>query len=175
MASIVTQKSFAGTQLKSPSTKYAIRWFLPVTLGYSFSSRTRPSLLITASSKTKTDLTKVGLNSVQDPVVKKNLMGYSDTMKDKNWTDPQGRKGKVSLFCYRISHSFCQGFGVYRFANKYGANVDGYSPIYSPDTWSASGSEYKLGKRGIVAWLGLLVILLAVGVNLVISTSQLGT
>lgn len=22
-----------------------------------------------------------------------------------------------------------QGYGVYRFANKYGANVDGYSPI----------------------------------------------
>lgn len=53
--------------------------------------------------------------------------------------------------------------------------MDGYSPIYSPDTWASSGSEYKLGKRGIVAWLGLLVILLAVGVNLVISTSQLGS
>lgn len=63
---------------------------------------------------------------------------------------------------------------MYKFADKYGANVDGYSPIYSPDTWSSSGSEYKLGKRGLVAWLGLLVILLAVGVNLVISTSQLG-
>ena len=24
-----------------------------------------------------------------------------------------------------------QGYGVYRFANKYGANVDGYSPIYT--------------------------------------------
>ena len=32
-----------------------------------------------------------------------------------------------------------QGYGVYRFANKYGANVDGYSPIYTPDTWSESG------------------------------------
>lgn len=31
--------------------------------------------------------------------------------------DPQGRKGK--------------GYGVYRFANKYGVNVDGYSPIYT--------------------------------------------
>ena len=32
-----------------------------------------------------------------------------------------------------------QGYGVYRFADKYGANVDGYSPIYTPDTWSESG------------------------------------
>eukprot|EP00210_Caulerpa_lentillifera_P001234 g1190.t1 len=145
MASIASQKSFARTQRTSLTTN----------------CRSRPSLLIVASSNKKTDLSKVGLNSVQDPVVKKNLMGYSDTMKDKNWTDPQGRKGK--------------GLGVYRFADKYGANVDGYSPIYSPDTWSASGSEYKLGTRGLVAWLGLLVILLAVGVNLVISTSQLGS
>ena len=28
-----------------------------------------------------------------------------------------------------------QGYGVYKFANKYGTNVDGYSPIYTPDTW----------------------------------------
>lgn len=36
-------------------------------------------------------------------------------------------------------HSNLQGYGVYRYANKYGANVDGYSPIYTPDTWSESG------------------------------------
>jgi len=35
-------------------------------------------------------------------------MGVSRKMKDKNWTDSQGRKGK--------------GYGVYRFADKYGAN-----------------------------------------------------
>ena len=31
----------------------------------------------------------------------------------QNWVDPQGRKGK--------------GLGVYRFEDKYGANVDGES------------------------------------------------
>jgi len=36
------------------------------------------------------------MNSVQDPVVKKNLMGVSESMKKKDWVDPQGRKGKVS-------------------------------------------------------------------------------
>lgn len=48
-----------------------------------------------------------------------------------------------------------QGYGVYRFANKYGANVDGYSPIYTPDTWSESGDSYKLGTKGLIAWAGL--------------------
>ena len=28
---------------------------------------------------------------------------------------------------------------MYRFASKYGANVDGYSPIYTPDTWAEGG------------------------------------
>lgn len=48
------------------------------------------------------------------------------------------------LHCFKVvinvNHSL-QGYGVYRFANKYGANVDGYSPIYTPDTWSESGEH----------------------------------
>lgn len=125
---------------------------------------------------------------------------------------------------------------MYKFANKYGANVDGYSPIYTPDTWSESGEHlrrgtlcvsgqeckfrtcryslaenqrmrasacmpvtqhllpvkawgslcfstltlslagdsYKLGTKGLIAWAGLIVVLLGVGINLVISTSALG-
>jgi len=80
-------------------------------------------------------------------------------MKDKNWVDSTGRKGK--------------GLGVYRFSDKYGTNVDGYSPIFSPDEWSESGAEYKLGVRGLLAWAGLVVVLLGVGLNLVIATSDL--
>ena len=75
-------------------------------------------------------------------------MGVSKSMEKKDWTDSQGRKGK--------------GYGVYRFANKYGANVDGYSPIYTPDTWSESGDTYKLGTKGLVAWAGLIAVLLGV-------------
>lgn len=45
-----------------------------------------------------------------------------------------------------------QGLGVFRFANKYGVNVDGYSPIYTPDTWSESGNTYSLGTKGLLAW-----------------------
>ena len=41
---------------------------------------------------------------------------------------------------------------MYKFENKYGANVDGYSPIYTPDQWSATGDTYKLGTKGLIAW-----------------------
>lgn len=64
--------------------------------------------------------------------------------------------------------------GVYQFEKKYGANVDGYSPIYTPDIWSESGEEYSLGTKGLLAWAGLIVVLLGVGINLILSTSQLG-
>ncbi len=45
-----------------------------------------------------------------------------------------------------------QGYGVYRFESKYGANVDGYSPIYTPDQWTDDGQVYKLGTKGLLAW-----------------------
>ncbi|MBF6271750.1 photosystem II protein PsbR, partial [Nocardia farcinica] len=35
-----------------------------------------------------------------------------------------------------------QGKGVYQYVDKYGANVDGYSPIYNADEWSPSGDVY---------------------------------
>ena len=45
-----------------------------------------------------------------------------------------------------------QGKGVYQFEDKYGANVDGYSPIISPDTWASNGDTYKLGTTGLLIW-----------------------
>lgn len=50
--------------------------------------------VVVASSK-KTDIKKQGLESIKNAVVKKNLMGVSDSMNKKGWTDPSGRKGKV--------------------------------------------------------------------------------
>merc|ERR1712157_326782 len=91
------------------------------------------------------------------------VMGGSNVAKGQKsigkpgWVDPQGRKGK--------------GYGVYRFANKYGTNIDGYSPIYSPDDWSDAGNTFSLGTKGLIAWAGLVVILLAVGGNLIVSSS----
>merc|ERR1711881_219278 len=101
-----------------------------------------------------------GVYSVKDETVRNNLMGVSPAMNKKGWIDSQGRKGK--------------GLGVYRYASKYGANVDGYSPIYSPDEWSETGNTFSLGTKGLLAWAGLLLVLLGVGINLVIATSQLG-
>mmetsp|Transcript_22594 Transcript_22594/g.62416 ORF Transcript_22594/g.62416 Transcript_22594/m.62416 type:complete len:145 (-) Transcript_22594:397-831(-) len=114
-----------------------------------------------ASGGEKIDIRTKGLNSIENDVVQQNLMGRSRYMKKKDWRDAQGRKGK--------------GYGVYRFEDKYGANVDGYSPIYTPDQWTSDGQIYKLGTKGLIAWAGLILVLLAVGVNLVVSTSQLSS
>jgi len=124
-------------------------------------ARPAKRMVVVASGGGKTDISKVGLNSIDNEVVKQNLMGRSRAMKQKGWVDSQGRKGK--------------GYGVYKFEDKYGANVDGYSPIYTPDLWSETGDTYKLGTKGLLAWAGLVLVLLAVGANLIISTSQLGS
>merc|ERR1711959_744057 len=114
----------------------------------------------TSSFKSSKKSLPRGLSSINNLVVRNNLMGVSRFMNKKVWVDAQGRQGK--------------GYGVYRFASKYGANVDGYSPIYSPDEWTETGNTFSLGTKGLLAWAGLLVVLLAVGVNAVISTSSLG-
>lgn len=33
--------------------------------------------------------------------------------------------------------------------------MDGYSPIYTPDSWSEGGSSYSLGTKGLLAWCAL--------------------
>merc|ERR1712070_450624 len=101
-----------------------------------------------------------GVSSVKDETVRNDLMGVSPFMNKKGWVDAQGRKGK--------------GYGVYRYASKYGTNIDGYSPIYSPDEWTETGNTFSLGTKGLLAWAGLLIVLLGVGLNAVISTSSLG-
>ncbi|XP_078175811.1 photosystem II subunit R [Carex rostrata] len=73
--------------------------------------------------------------------------------------DASGRKAK--------------GKGVYQFVDKYGANVDGYSPIYTPDTWSESGDTYVGGTTGLLIWAVTLAGLLGGGALLVYSTSAL--
>ncbi len=47
------------------------------------------------ASSGKVDIKKQGLESIDNEVVKQNMMGRSRFMKSKNWVDPQGRKGKV--------------------------------------------------------------------------------
>jgi photosystem II protein len=50
-----------------------------------------------ASGGGKTDLNKVGLNSIPEGVVKNNLKGIAPQMEKKGWVDAQGRKGKVCI------------------------------------------------------------------------------
>lgn len=51
-----------------------------------------------------------------------------------------------------MGSSCLQGKGVFMYEDKYGANVDGYSPIYAPEQWSDTGDTYKLGAKGLIAW-----------------------
>ncbi|XP_030525368.1 photosystem II 10 kDa polypeptide, chloroplastic [Rhodamnia argentea] len=66
-----------------------------------------------------------------------------------------------------------KGKGVYQFVDKYGANVDGYSPIYSPEEWSPSGDVYVGGTTGLAIWAVTLLGILAGGALLVYNTSAL--
>ncbi|KAG8386594.1 hypothetical protein BUALT_Bualt03G0164500 [Buddleja alternifolia] len=65
------------------------------------------------------------------------------------------------------------GKGVYQFVDKYGANVDGYSPIYNEEEWSPSGDVYVGGTTGLAIWAATLAGLLAGGALLVYNTSAL--
>ena len=58
------------------------------------SARVSVRSVVMANGK-KVDVSKQGLNSIKNPTVQLNLMGRSKTMQDKNFVDPQGRKGKV--------------------------------------------------------------------------------
>ncbi|KAL3684116.1 hypothetical protein R1sor_002138 [Riccia sorocarpa] len=89
----------------------------------------------------------------------KQPLGLSGDIKFKQGVDAQGRKPT--------------GKGVYQFVKKYGANVDGYSPIWAPDEWSANGDTYAGGTPGLLLWAVTLAGLLAAGAFLVYSTSAL--
>eukprot|EP00928_Gymnodinium_smaydae_P037948 TRINITY_DN26279_c0_g1_i1.p1 TRINITY_DN26279_c0_g1~~TRINITY_DN26279_c0_g1_i1.p1 ORF type:complete len:136 (+),score=12.46 TRINITY_DN26279_c0_g1_i1:106-513(+) len=85
--------------------------------------------------------------------------GTGGGMNLRNGLDASGRKPK--------------GKGVYQFTDKYGANVDGYSPIYSPDEWSPTGDVYAGGTTGLLIWAITLGAVLLGGALLVYNTSAL--
>ncbi|KAL6647823.1 hypothetical protein ACP70R_015260 [Stipagrostis hirtigluma subsp. patula] len=68
-----------------------------------------------------------------------------------------------------------KGKGVYQFVSKYGANVDGYSPIYNPEEWSPAGDVYVGGKTGLLLWAVTLSGILLGGALLVYNTSALAS
>ncbi|GJP31778.1 hypothetical protein CLOM_g14986 [Closterium sp. NIES-68] len=71
------------------------------------------------------------------------------------------------------SGSPSKGKGAYSFAKKYGANVDGYSPIWTPSEWSAKGDTYEGGKAGLLLWFLTFGGLLAIGALLIVNTSAI--
>ncbi|GMH25626.1 hypothetical protein Nepgr_027469 [Nepenthes gracilis] len=85
--------------------------------------------------------------------------GINGGMELRDGLDASGRKGK--------------GKGVYQFVDKYGANVDGYSPIYDTNDWSPSGDVYVGGTTGLLIWAITLAAVLAGGALLVYNTSAL--
>ncbi|XP_050943009.1 photosystem II 10 kDa polypeptide, chloroplastic isoform X4 [Cucumis melo] len=82
--------------------------------------------------------------------------GINGSMNLRDGVDASGRKPK----------------GVYQFVDKYGANVDGYSPIYDTKDWSPTGDVY-VGTTGLAIWAVTLAGLLAGGALLVYNTSAL--
>ncbi|XP_020165185.1 photosystem II 10 kDa polypeptide, chloroplastic [Aegilops tauschii subsp. strangulata] len=108
----------------------------------------RPSLLIVASKKAK-------------KVQTAQPYGPGGGVEFKEGVDASGRVAK--------------GKGVYQFADKYGANVDGYSPIYTPEEWSPSGDVYVGGKTGLFLWAITLAGILLGGALLVYNTSALAS
>ncbi|XP_076887398.1 photosystem II 10 kDa polypeptide, chloroplastic-like [Bidens hawaiensis] len=88
-----------------------------------------------------------------------NPYGVNGGMALRDGLDASGRKPK--------------GKGVYQFVDKYGANVDGYSPIYNEDEWSPSGDVYVGGTTGLLIWAVTLAGILGGGALLVYSTSAL--
>lgn len=69
--------------------------------------------LIPLTAGGKTDITKVGLNSIENDTIKQNLMGKSRFMGKKGWVDSQGRKGKVRLLTVG-----CSGRGALHSAGR---------------------------------------------------------
>uniref|UniRef100_A0A7C9CXK0 Photosystem II 10 kDa polypeptide, chloroplastic n=1 Tax=Opuntia streptacantha TaxID=393608 RepID=A0A7C9CXK0_OPUST len=87
--------------------------------------------------------------------------GVNGGMALRDGLDASGRKAK--------------GKGVYQFVDKYGANVDGYSPIYNESDWSPSGDVYVGGTTGLLIWAVTLAGILAGGALLVYNTSALAS
>ncbi|CAN1140558.1 Photosystem II 10 kDa polypeptide, chloroplastic [Linum perenne] len=85
--------------------------------------------------------------------------GTGGGMNLRNGVDANGRKPT--------------GKGVYQYVDKYGANVDGYSPIYNADEWAPTGDVYAGGVTGLAIWAVTLVGILAGGALLVYNTSAL--
>merc|ERR1711937_942851 len=90
------------------------------------------------------------------------IIGYKGTGQKGSapMVDAQGRKARFNG-------------DVYRYADKYGGNIDEFSPIITPETRSETGDTYEPGLLGIGVWFAGFASLLAVGAFSIYSTSAL--
>ncbi|XBJ01303.1 hypothetical protein VPH35_020972 [Triticum aestivum] len=123
--------------------------------GQSQLQRIQPSTLLTRSSSFRVMSKKAKKVQSSQP------FGPGGGLELKDGVDASGRPAK--------------GKGVYQFASKYGANVDGYNPIYNPEEWSPSGDYYAGGKTGLLLWVVTLAGILLGGALLVYNTSDLAS
>jgi len=77
-----------------------------------------------------------------------------------NQIDASGKKSKF-------------GGKVFRFADKYGGNIDEYAPIFTPEERSETGDTYAAGPLGLAVWFLGLTSLLGVGGYAIYATSAL--
>uniref|UniRef100_A0A0D6R5G6 Photosystem II 10 kDa polypeptide, chloroplastic n=1 Tax=Araucaria cunninghamii TaxID=56994 RepID=A0A0D6R5G6_ARACU len=116
----------------------------------------------------------LGLNSLPAPLRSTRPLKVQANVKKIKVDEPLGPSGDTKFRDGKdASGRVAKGKGVYQFVNKYGANVDGYSPIYDPKDWSPSGDVYAGGKTGLLIWAVTLAGVLAVGAFLVYNTSAL--
>merc|ERR1739848_536356 len=74
--------------------------------------------------------------------------------------DAQGKKARL-------------GGRVYQFADKYGGNIDEYSPIWTPETRQPGSDDYEPGLAGLAVWFIGFAGLLATGGFAIYTTSAL--
>eukprot|EP00897_Mesotaenium_endlicherianum_P004532 jgi/Mesen1/4106/ME000216S03357 len=132
-------------------------------------------LVAPAASLQKSSLSGCALPSLavkQTARVSRSLKVSASGGKKTITKTPNGPSGD-SRFKKDASGSPAKGKGTFQFTKKYGANVDGYSPIYDPESWSVKGDTYEGGSGGLALWALTFGGLLAVGAFLVYSTSQL--
>ncbi|XP_047061824.1 photosystem II 10 kDa polypeptide, chloroplastic-like [Lolium rigidum] len=119
---------------------------------------------------------KSRLQGIQPSTRSSSFRVMSKKAKKVKTTQPFGPGGGLELKDgVDASGRQAKGKGIYQFANKYGANVDGYSPIYNPEEWSPSGDYYAGGKTGLLLWVATLAGILLGGALLVYNTSALAS
>lgn len=95
------------------------------------SRRAQVNTTVVASSGKKIDIKKQGLNSIEDKTIQLNLMGKSESMEKKGWTDASGREGMQGVAGHVVGCAL--GRGLFRGPVSISPSV--VSPPHRPRHW----------------------------------------